>query len=102
MASNRIAMNKSLQLAQRILAVVGQGELFRQQVAELNLLLGPTGYNADASLGTDTGLSTADQTRLQNLVIAANNELNAATAVQINAGAFTSTRQLLDALGTVG
>ncbi len=102
MATNRIVMSPTLTLAQRIRGVIIQGALFREQLSELNLVLGGNGYNGDASLATDAGLSAGDQTRLQNLVIQANNEMNGLATTQVSVGSATGTRQLIDAISTVG
>lgn len=102
MASNRIALDTTKNMAARIRDVATFGAVFREKLSELALLLGANGYNGDVSLATDTGMSAGDQTRLQNLVIQADGEMNATATTQVSVGAASGTRQLLDALSTVG
>ena len=100
MASGRIVINTTLNLAARIRDVALQGALFREKLGELNLIVQK--YNADASFQTDTGMSAADQTTFTNLLTQAVNELNSTATTQVSVGAATGTRQWLDALSTIG
>jgi hypothetical protein len=100
MASNRIAIDRTKFISQRILAVIGTGALFREQLAELNSIIGC--YNADASFQTDTGVSAGDQTTLTALVANAAAEMSTVTNVAVGLGGQTNVRLLLDKLSTVG
>ncbi len=102
MATNRIAVDTTKNMGARIRDVASFGALFREKLSELNLILGASGYNGDASLATDTGMSAGDQTRLQNIVIQTQNELNGLVVQAVSVGQPTWTRQLLDALSTIG
>jgi hypothetical protein len=102
MASNRIIIDTTKNTAARLQDFIGFGSLFREKLAEWALILGIQGYNGDASLATALGCSAADQTRLQNIVIQANNEMNGLVAQNVPVGQPTWTRQLLDALSTSG
>jgi hypothetical protein len=98
MASNRIVIDRTKPLGQNVANAIATLARAREMISELALILGGNGYNQDVSLQTDLGISAADQTRLQNLVTQANNELNATATTLINVGSATGTRQLCDAL----
>jgi hypothetical protein len=100
MASGRITIDTTKNMAARIRDVATFGALFREKVSELNLIVSK--YAADASFQTDTGMSAGDATTFTNLLTQMANELNVTASTQVNVGAATGTRQWLDALSTIG
>jgi hypothetical protein len=102
MATNRIAINRTTVLGARIDSIINQLEQARGRLLALSLVLGADGYNGDASLQTDIGISATDQTKLQNLVTQAVNEMTSTATTQVNVGNATGIRQLIDALSTGG
>ncbi len=100
MASNRIPIDVTKNLAARILDVMTFGALFREKLAELNNVTG--GYTADPTFQTDTGMSSGDQTRFTSLLANAVAEMSGFTNVAVAQGGQTNVRQLLDALSRVG
>jgi hypothetical protein len=87
MASGRIVIDTTKNMAARIRDVATFGALFREKMSELNLIVGK--YAGDASFQTDTGMSAADQTAFTNLLTQAANELNGLATTQVSVGAAT-------------
>ncbi len=100
MASNRIPIDTTKNLAARILDVMTFGALFREKLQELANVVGA--YNADTTFQTDTGMIAADQTKFTSLLNNAVAEMSTFTLVAVAQGGQTNVRQLLDQLSRVG
>src|SRR5258707_738887 len=102
MASARIVIDRTKNLASALSDLVAQGEIFRQRVEGMNALLqGGAGYAGDnAAVAADLGASVtaAQATTIMNLLGQMTGELTRTATVQVSAGATTGTRQLIDAI----
>jgi len=101
MASARMTIDSTKNLAQRLQDVMNFGALFREKLGELNNVTGKFGNDPTAWTAA-TGMSSSDYTTFQALLANAVAEMSALTNVQVAAGGQTNVRQLLDAISTIG